>query len=415
MATHDDIDGSAAEPRRLLVCTPFAPRLDARHGGKATTQLLTRLGERHALALLCLRGADEDGVDPNVAAKCAYVEEFPLPPVPDGTLGKLRLRSRWALGLARSLPPWASDCRVDGFARRLRALVAEWKPDIVQLDLLVMAQYVAALDGSEVPRILVDYDPGAAWAAELLHSARGPRRFARRAELMAWRRYERTTRPRFDAIVVFADWDVPAVAETAGGVPITAIPLGIDIPDTALDPVGTSPPTVLFVGGFGHPPNVDAARWLAASIFPRVVEAVPDARLRLVGHNPGPDIDRLAGGAVEVHGSVADVTPYLDQAAVVAAPIRTGGSIRMKVLETLSAGKALVATPRAMEGTSAAAGEHYLRAADEEAFAASVVELLRDPERRESVARAAREWAVGSLGWAKPLARFEELYESLLR
>jgi glycosyltransferase involved in cell wall biosynthesis len=361
------------------------------------------------VALLCLRSEADGPVDPDVARLCTIVEEVVLPAV-----GRWRQRARWAGGIVRGLPPWASDCSSDEYAQRLRRILEQWRPDIVQLDLQVMAQYVTPVTAAKVPRILVDYDPPSAWAAELVAGTHGARRLVRRAEATAWRRYERATRPRFDRIVVFADRDVAAVAPSADGVPIVTIPLGIDVPAAPLDPVGGEPPTVLFVGSFGHPPNVDAARWLAESIFPRVRAELPGARLQLVGHRPGAEVFALSGDGVEVHGSVPDVTPFLAAAAVVAAPIRLGGSIRMKVLETLAAGKALVATPRAMEGTPAVAGRHFVAADGEDEVVGALVLMLGDVERRRSLAVAARSWAVAELGWARPVEAFERVYADVL-
>jgi glycosyltransferase involved in cell wall biosynthesis len=316
--------------------------------------------------------------------------------------------------MLRGLPPWATDCRSGHYARRLRAFAAEWEPDVVELHLQVMAQYASELVRSRTRRVLLDYDPPSAWAAELVHGTSGVRRLARRIELAAWRRYERATRRLFDAIVVFAERDVPAVAATAEGARVIRIPLAFDVPDQPFDPLGDSPPTVLFVGGFGHPPNVDAARWLAESIFPRVVEQVPDARLALVGDRPGEEVLRLAGGAVSVHGSVPEVAPYLSRAAVVAAPVRLGGSMRGKVLEALGGGKALVATPRGAEGLEAVPGEHYVLASTEDEIVAALVALLRDPHERRLLAQRARAWALESLSWQRSVAEFERLYESLL-
>ena len=105
-----------------------------------------------------------------------------------------------------------------------------------------------------------------------------------------------------------AERDVAAVRPTAGSAWVTRIPLAVDVPARPLDPEGVDPPTILFVGSFGHPPNVDGAIWLAKSIFPRVAERVPGARLELVGHEPGADVRALAGGPVSVHPSVPEVT-----------------------------------------------------------------------------------------------------------
>jgi glycosyltransferase involved in cell wall biosynthesis len=276
-----------------------------------------------------------------------------------------------------------------------------------------MAQYVPALAESPAARILVDYDPPSAWAADLQRRAKGPQRLLRILEVAAWRRYERSTRPLFQAIVVFAELDVAAVVPTAGATPVIRIPLAIEVPTTALDPVGSPPPTVVFAGGFRHHPNVDAAVWLSG-IFPRVLEQVPDARLDIVGHEPTEEVQRLSTDAVTIHGSVPDVTPFLDRAAVVAAPIRIGGSMRMKVLEALAAGKALVATPRAAEGVEAVPGEHFLLARSEQELVDMLVDALLDPSRRRELAISARVWAADNLSWEPSVAAFEQLYDSLI-
>jgi glycosyltransferase involved in cell wall biosynthesis len=289
----------------------------------------------------------------------------------------------------------------------------EWSPDIVEIHLQAMAQYVTSAERRGIPRILVDYDPGSAWADELRRATGGARGFARRLEVAAWRRYERATRPRFQAIVVFAERDVAAVRPTAGNALVIRIPLTIEVPSRPLDPAGGDSRTLLFVGSFGHPPNVDAAVWLAKTIFPRVAARVPEARLELVGHEPGAEVRALAGGAVSVHASVPDVTPYLDRAAVVVTPIRIGGSMRGKVLEALAAGKALVATPRAAEGVEAVDGEHLVVADGEDELVEAVVGLLLDPARRRRLGEGARRWAESNLGWEDGVAAFEKLYDAV--
>jgi glycosyltransferase involved in cell wall biosynthesis len=292
-------------------------------------------------------------------------------------------------------------------------LLHEWRPDIVEIHFQAMAQYVTVPAKRGIPTILVDYDPASAWAREMLIAGRGPRRIIRRLEVAAWRHNERGTRPIFDAIVVFAQRDVAEIERHREARAIVRIPLAVEVPLEALNPVGATPPTVLFVGGFAHPPNVDAALWLAEDIFPRVRENVREARLELVGHQPTDEIRALANNWVAVHGSVPDVLPYLDRAAVVVAPIRRGGSMRMKVLEALAGGKALVATPLAAEGVDAVSGEHYVLAAETDDLAASVAELLVDPERRRRLAENARSWAEQNLGWQNGVSAFEELYRRL--
>jgi glycosyltransferase involved in cell wall biosynthesis len=395
--------------RRVLVCTPFTPRLDARHGGKATSQLLQHLAARNEVALLCLRAADEDAVDPAIARRCALVQEIPV-----RRDGRLPQRLVWGAGMLAGLPPWAMDCRSPEYSDALERLVETWRPLVIEFHLQVMAQYVRRVRDRNVPKILVEYDPPSAWAEDMVKTTTGLKRLARRFEVTSWRRYERATRPQFDAIVAFAERDLSDVRPSAGKASLLTIPLAVDVPARSLSPEGTGPPTILFVGAFAHHPNVDSALWLGRQILPRVLEQVPSARLDLVGHEPGEDVRALAGGAIAVHGSVPDVTPYLDRAAVVVAPIRFGGSMRMKVLEALAAGKALVATPRAAEGVEATPGEQYLLAEDEDELVEALAGLLLDPGRRRALGTNARHWAEQNLGWAKGVEAFEDLYDTLM-
>ena len=136
---------------------------------------------------------------------------------------------------------------------------------------------------------------------------------------------------------------------------------------------------VLFVGNFIHPPNQDAAERLVRSIFPRVRLEVPQAELRIVGPNPDAGLRAAAGLGVTFTGEVAEVWPHLEDAAVVVAPLRQGGGMRVKVAEALAAGKAVVATRLAAEGLTAEDGREVVLADTDEAIATAIVRSCRHP------------------------------------
>jgi glycosyltransferase involved in cell wall biosynthesis len=216
-------------------------------------------------------------------------------------------------------------------------------------------------------------------------------------------------------VVVFTDRDARALAPAAGSTPLVTIAVGAAVPERPLDPAGAHPPGIVFVGNFTHPPNVDAAERLARGVLPLAHARCPDLTLHLVGDAPPESVRALAGGHVVVTGRVADVAPYLDRAAVVAAPLRQGGGMRVKVLEALAAGKAIVATPLAAAGLAVQHGEHLLLAESDEELAAAIVTLVEDRERRVALAAGARAWAVAHLGWDQPADAYSALYERLLR
>jgi glycosyltransferase involved in cell wall biosynthesis len=110
---------------------------------------------------------------------------------------------------------------------------------------------------------------------------------------------------------------------------------------------------------------------------------------------------------------VPGVTPHLDRAAVVVAPLRLGGGLRVKVLEALAAGKPVVATPLAAAGLDVADGAEIILAESAEAFGAAVGRLLIDPARRVALAARAREWAIANISPERCAEGYEALYDEL--
>jgi glycosyltransferase involved in cell wall biosynthesis len=148
---------------------------------------------------------------------------------------------------------------------------------------------------------------------------------------------------------------------------------------------------VLFVAGFAHPPNVDAALWLHNDVMPLVRAQVPGVQLSLVGSNPTDAVRALADAGTEVTGYVTDaeLARRYRQARVAVVPLRFGAGIKSKVVEALQQGLPLVTTPvgaQGLEGVEKSAGVHE----DPAALAAAIVALLRDDElwRKQSHAGA---------------------------
>lgn len=397
---------------RLLFMTPFAPRFDAPHGGRVSARLIYQLAAKFEVAVVCLRDPLEPGTDEELRGRCELVVEVPRSAQPERSFVSMRLRRLAAL--ARGVPGLVSRTAEPGYASRLRKVVQDWHPDVVQVELHEMGQYLPALDGYPVRVVLVDHDPGVGSARDLATTRGLVRRVSQDLEACAWRRFMRRTGSRLDAVVVFTERDRRTLGEEWTRTEIVCIAPGLDLPAHALDPVGASPPRMLFFGGYEHPPNADAARRLMEKIYPCVASHHPDAALDLVGPKPTPEMHRLARSGVSITDRVPSVDPYLNRAAVVVVPIRLGGGMRVKVLETVAAGKALVASARAVDGLDLPEGRAYVRAETDEEFCASVVALLADPERRVALAVAARSWAEQNIGWDAVVEQYSGLYQRLL-
>jgi GT2 family glycosyltransferase/glycosyltransferase involved in cell wall biosynthesis len=133
-----------------------------------------------------------------------------------------------------------------------------------------------------------------------------------------------------------------------------------------------------FVGGFQHPPNVDAVRWFLEAVWPRVEAALPDVRFHVVGSRMPDDLRALADARVEVHGFVEDLDRFLDGCRLSVAPLRYGAGVKGKVNMAMAHGQPVIATPMAVEGMHVVAGEDVLVAADAAAFAEAIVRAYTD-------------------------------------
>jgi polysaccharide biosynthesis protein PslH len=116
-------------------------------------------------------------------------------------------------------------------------------------------------------------------------------------------------------------------------------------------------------------PNVDAVKWFANAIFPKLRAARSDATFTVVGAKPAPEVTALqAQAGVYVTGRVPDVRPYLAHAHVAVAPLRMARGIQNKVLEAMAMAKPVVATTQGLEGIDAVPDRHLLLANTEDRF-----------------------------------------------
>lgn len=407
---------SEDEQLRLLVLTPFAPRLDAPHGGgKSLAQFVRELARRHRVALLCFRAQDDPPTDDVLRECCELVEEFPLRGLGRNRRDRLARKARLLLALARGRPMWVADLAVPDFASRVDELVRSWRPDVVQAEFHVMGQYLARTAGTGAVRVLTEHEPGASAAVEIRRTARALGWLLAWVDSIAWRRFESGVVESADAVVVYTERDRRSLTALGPSARVVVIPLGTDLPDSPMHASAPQQPDLLFVGNFMHPPNVDAAQRLVRGILPRVLRRLPEARLILVGDRVPAPLRRVADAHVVITGLVEEVWPYLETAAVVVVPLRTGGGLRVKVMEALAAGKATVLSPLAAEGLSIVSGKEALLAETDEDFAAAVLAVLEDESLRRSLEAAARAWAEANLGWAPTIAGYERLYAELLR
>jgi glycosyltransferase involved in cell wall biosynthesis len=302
---------------------------------------------------------------------------------------------------------------VPSFARRwyspqllaiLRDLHATTPFDLVWVERSYLAEMVRA---AGFRRVVVDVDDieSVAFFRALRRAPWYPSKPLHYAEWAKGHLYERALLPlRFQRLLVCKEEDrrffVPGARHK-----VFVVPNGVrSFPPC--DPRDESPGEMLFVGALEYGPNVDAVTYFVREVLPLVQARCPGARFTMVGARPGEAVRRLHNGSdVVVAGSVPDLEPYYRRAPLVVVPMRLGGGTRIKVLEALAHGKALVTTSIGAEGLSLARGEALEIADGPEGFAATCVRLLGDPEARRRLAENGRRQVLERFEWDAVLGR----------
>ena len=179
-------------------------------------------------------------------------------------------------------------------------------------------------------------------------------------------------------------------------------------PDAArASPFANGELPVVFTGAMDYWPNIDAVTWFATEMLPRLRATWPALRFHIVGRSPAPAVRGLSGDAVYVTGTVPDVRPYLQHAAVVVAPLRLARGIQNKILEAMAMGRPVVASSECAEAIAAQWGSEIVDAADADAFVREVDALLRAPARAAAIGEAGRRRVMQGYSWDAHLAAIE--------
>ena len=323
-----------------------------------------------------------------------------------------RVRAELAASWASKHWPWRVVSGAAGMQTLIDRVAATRGFDVVAIEDNPMAvlRFPPA-----VPVVFTEHEAIRAPASQLgaVRLSERPLRALRARDWQRWDGFLPSIWKRFELLQVFCEADAAEIRKLAPELAprIRINPYGMILPEPC-DPLAELPGTVLFTGTFAHLPNRDAARWLASEIMPAVRARHPQARLRIVGSAPPADVLALAGEGVEVIADAPSMQPHLEAAAVVVAPVRSGGGMRMKVLEAMARRKAVVTTSLGAEGFASLEPQLPLLIVDEaEGVAAAIADLLGEADERRALGLDARRFAERHHSPAAWAQRLESIYD----
>jgi sugar transferase (PEP-CTERM/EpsH1 system associated) len=241
-----------------------------------------------------------------------------------------------------------------------------------------------------------------------------PMRWVYRREWRTLERFERRVAQAVDENVFCTPLEEKIFNERIPGAPSAVVRNGVDLAGYDPAPEQAEPGHLVFVGVMDYYPNVEGCVWFVDEILPRVRQAVPEARLTIVGSHPTPEILALGERpGIEVTGFVDDPRDYLRRAQVSVAPLRIARGIQNKVLEAMAMGLPVVGTTSATQGVGAEPGSDYLVADDVEGQVAAICGLLRDPEGTRELGTRARRFVEQRYDWEACLQPLDDILNRL--
>jgi glycosyltransferase involved in cell wall biosynthesis len=381
---------------------PFPPDAGKRI---RTWNLLRRLAQRHEISFLCYGQATHPSAR---ALQDAGIRVHLVPPPPAFLDSKPYLRL--FANLFSSYPYSVDKHFSTPFQTKMEKLLATENFDLVHCEWTPYARFRHAV--KKLPFVIASHNVESQIWFRRAEQNRGliPRLFFR-LQALKMKRFER--RALIDAQMVTAVTPDDAQVMRSWGVRnLSLVENGVDLEYFQPSPETPGGPELLFLASLDWFPNLDSLDYLLEQIMPLVLAERPQTRLRIVGRRPSEALKTRVNNLdwAELVADVADVRPYFAQSAVVAVPLRIGGGSRIKILESLAAGKAVVSTSVGAEGLALVGGKHLEIADQADVFARKLLDLLARPQERQRLGDRGREAVVEKYSWDKIAREMESAW-----
>lgn len=371
---------------RLFMLMPYVPFPVDRGAFQRVYHLFAELATAFRIDLVCLCEAQD--TDRDFAALARFTERQCLIPFAHPPWPRL-----FPQRLLNPLPTTVHHWQDDSVLPQLRAFTDNNSYDSIIFFDLVMWPYIEALFPDH-PRLIMDRSR-VDWLfqTEELRTLQLSwlERLLRRENLWKIARMERQVYRKLFSMIV-CGWDDQTFLQqqlgSADKVFVLANGYNPELFDSEKWPrQPTDEPTLLFCGALDYSPNVDAIEWFLQAIWPRILAKLPNARWRIIGKSPGPKAQVWAQAkGVEMMGEVPDVRPYYQTSWLQVVPLRIGGGTRLKIVESLAMQCPVVSTTLGAQGLTLVHDKDIHLADCADSFAATVIELLRAPQRLQQTA-----------------------------
>lgn len=336
-------------------------------------------------------------------------------------------RSRWrdgraaVKGLATGLPIIIARDEIQDMQQTLARLRANEPFEVVQADQVSMSQY--GLAGKNLRRVLDLHNAMYVVTERLAAHERQPlKRWMTQREARALARYEAQLCAKYDQVVFVTDDDRDLIEKqiarfqvSGTGDRLNTIPICVDPSEKPVIKPVACPQRVTALGVMFWPPNAEGVGWFAREVWPGVHAQYPELRFTVAGKNPPDYLMQLNGHEnIEVLGYVPHLDQLLAETAVFVVPLRAGGGMRVKILDTWCWGLPIVSTTIGAEGIEIRDGENILIADTAQAFGQAVNRAYADQDLNRYLRQNGRQWVEEKYDWRHIYRAWDDVYERLV-
>ncbi|MBK7945608.1 MAG: glycosyltransferase [Flavobacteriales bacterium] len=277
---------------------------------------------------------------------------------------------------------------------RLIRLLSEEAFDLVQVESLFMTPYIATIRRyTRAPIVLRSHNLEYMIQDRIAKGERNPiKRPYRRYLAKQLKEYELAVLDRVDGVAAISPADAEHYTAHGTRTPVTTIPFGVDPEEYPIDemPSGRRKPVFFHLGSMDWLPNEEGIRWLLQNVWPKVLRKRPEARLHLAGNKMPKDLLEGDHPGTVIKGRVKSAVGYLRERQVMVVPLFSAGGMRVKIIEGMAMGKAVISTAIGAEGIAHTDGKDIVLAESATEFADAIIALHDDPQRAADIGKHAR-------------------------
>ncbi len=301
------------------------------------------------------------------------------------------------------------------FASLLKQTLKEQTFDIIHIDGLFMTPYLSIIRENSNAKVVMRAHniEHLIWERMLNHEKSSIKKSYLKLQAKRLKKYELAILPKVDAIIPISTLDADVFKEIDITTKMHVCEGGLNLPEYVASDIKPDEKSVFHLGSLDWMPSLQGISWFLNEVWQKVIKQEPKAKFYIAGRNIPQSVQSQQSDNIQIVGEVADSKQFMSSKQLMIVPLLSGSGIRIKILEGMAMGKAIVATKVGAEGIKCEHSKEIMIADDAQSFANHIIELLKSDTKMQEIGKNARNLVSQSYDNKKQVAELLEFYNSL--